>query len=58
MENYLVTASQGQNRAPNTIVLRKHYNNYVIDTQSNGGTPMSFDQWAKANYPDMKILNQ
>lgn len=58
MENALLTAmNQGQNRAPNTIKLRKAYNDYAIEAQSNGQTPMPFEQWAKINYPDMQIVN-
>jgi hypothetical protein len=59
MENYLQTVlSQGQGRAPNTIKLRKNYNAYAVEAQSNGEQALPFEEWAKMNYPDMKILSQ
>lgn len=59
MENYLQSMlNAGQARAPNTIRLRKLYTDYVTDTSNKGEQPMSFEDWAKVNYPDFKILNQ
>lgn len=58
MENYLQSMmNQGQNRAPNTIRLRKIYTDYATETASRGDKPMGFEEWAKVNYPDLKILN-
>jgi len=57
MENYLQTfLAQGQNRAPNTIRLRKMYTDYSTDAQSKGDQPLPFHEWAKTYYHDMKIL--
>jgi len=33
--------------AKSTVSLRAAYNDYVIDSQSNGETPKPFDEWAK-----------
>lgn len=58
MENFLgKMMAEGQNRAPNTIRLRNLYNDYKIDTESRGEEAMRFEDWAKINYPDQKILN-
>ena len=48
----------GQGRATNTIDLRNKYNEYAMDMQSSGEQPMSFEEWAAANFPDQAILNQ
>jgi len=59
MENYLQSAmNQSQGRAPNTIKLRQMYNDYKINEESAGNQSLSFEDWAKQNYPDMKILSQ
>lgn len=59
MENYLQSMlSSGQGRAPNTIRLRKMYTDYASTEQQTGNQPLSFEEWAKVNYPDYKILNQ
>ena len=58
MENFLKPVVYGQNRAPNTISLRKMWGDYAIEEQSQGRDPLRFEDWAKQNYPDMKILNQ
>ena len=33
-------------QAVNTVDLRKQYNDYAIDAQSNGEQPVPFEQWA------------
>lgn len=48
----------GQGRATNTISLRNQYNEYAIGMQEQGQEPMGFEEWAQANFPDQKILNQ
>ena len=53
-----LTQLTGQGRAPNTVKLRAQYNKYAIKEQEDGKEPMKFEQWAKENYPDMKILEQ
>ena len=60
MENYINSMSmQSQNRAPNTIQLRRMYNDYVVEASTGGGeSPLAFEEWTKTNYPGMKILNQ
>jgi hypothetical protein len=35
------------NMAKSTVSLRAAYNDYVIESQSNGETPKPFDEWAK-----------
>lgn len=57
-DNPLTGLSTGQGRAPNTVKLRAQYNKYAIAQQESGQEPMSFEAWAKENYPDMKILEQ
>jgi hypothetical protein len=42
--------------APNTIKLRQVYNQYAIDANDRGEPLMSFEDWARTNYPDMPIL--
>ncbi len=56
----------GQGRAPNTIRLRNEYEKYRIDAETGepGGNEkegksepvLPFREWAKKNYPDVKIL--
>jgi len=59
MENYLSNMLvRDQGRAPNTINLRKMYNDYVLDMQTSGGeTPLKFEEWAAKNYPQMEIIH-
>ena len=54
----LLTGLQGQGRAPNTINLRKAYTDYAVNERSSGNAPLSFEEWAKTNYPDMPIIGQ
>jgi len=59
MKNYLQNAmNQAQGRAPNTIKLRQMWTDYAANEQANGNEPLRFEDWARQNYPDMKILSQ
>ena len=58
MPNALSDLFSGQNRAPNTLKLRNIYNNYAIDTQTQGQAALPFEQWAAQYYPNKKIMNQ
>ena len=46
----------GHDPAANTIKLRKKYTEFVIQEQSDGKQTESFQEWAKKNYPDVRIL--
>lgn len=54
--NAISAMMAGQNRAPNTIKLRNLYTDYASQSMERGEQPMAFEDWAKANYPDHKIL--
>lgn len=57
MENKLAALAQSPedaymgrgmaNMAKSKLSLRSAYNEYVIESQSNGETPKPFDEWAK-----------
>jgi len=51
--------SIGQNRAPNTIKLRNEYRRERMKAAVEGRDAdfPTFEEWAKKNYPDKKILN-
>lgn len=46
----------GQDRAKNTVKLRRKYTDFAIKQQINGQSVPPFKQWAKQNFPDVKIL--
>ena len=46
----------GKDPTANTIKLRKKYTEFVIQEQSDGKQTESFQEWAKKNYPDVRIL--
>lgn len=56
--NAIALMQVGQGRGTNTISLRNQYNDYAIGMQEDGQQPMSFEEWAAANFPDQAILNQ
>ena len=35
------------NRARETVGMRSKYDQYVVDAQENGETPIPFDKWVK-----------
>lgn len=46
----------GQNRAANTIKLRKQYDSYVSNRQSDGLDFLPFAEWAEKTHPEKKII--
>jgi len=47
----------GQNRAPNTIELRKKYTAAKLAAAENGTDIEPFEEWAAKNYGNKKILH-
>lgn len=54
MNNILAQTMKPPNEgaAPNTLRLRKLYNDYVLST----GSPLPFGEWVKQNFPSHKII--
>ena len=46
----------GVDRAANTIRLRKKYTKFAIEQQIEGQSAPPFKEWAKKNFPNVKIL--
>jgi hypothetical protein len=46
----------GQGRAPNTVKLRNEYTKARLEAETEGKPIEPFVEWAKKNYPDVKIL--